>query len=98
VAQRQRDAVGRLARLLDSRDVAVDFGSFPTEYTDLQFLALKSLVSGLINGQRRICEAAKGVLVRLQSGGDTEAVAVLGEILAGQQAIESELVSLGSTL
>ena len=52
----------------------------------------------MINGQRRICEAAQGVLVRLQSGGDTEAVAVLGEILAGQQAIESELVSLGSTL
>ncbi len=98
VAQRQRDAVGRLAQLLDGRDFAVDFGSFPTEYTDLQFLALKSLVSGMINGQRKICEAAQGVLGRLQSSGDAEAAALLGEILAGQQAIESELVSLGSTL
>jgi len=98
VAQRQRVAVGRLAQLLDGRDFAVDFGSFPTEYTDLQFLALKSLVSGLINGQRKICEAAQGVLGRLQSGGDAEAVALLGEILADQQAIESELVALGGTL
>ena len=98
VAQRQRDAVGRLALLLDGRDFAVDFGSFPTEYTDLQFLALKSLVAGMINGQQKICEAAQSVLVQLQSGGDTEAAGLLGEILAGQQGLEAELKALAGTL
>ena len=52
----------------------------------------------MINGQRKICEAAQSVLVQLQSGGDTEAAGLLGEILAGQQGLEAELQALAGTL
>ena len=97
-AQRQRQAVGRLAKLLDGRDFAVDFGTFPTEYTDLQFLALKSLVAGLLNGPHRICEAAQSAVARLQATGDAEAATLLAEILTGQQAIESDLQAIAATL
>ena len=34
-----------------SRRVAIDFGTYPTEFTDLQYLALDHLLGQLVAGQ-----------------------------------------------
>ena len=43
LAARQRQDVAEIAALLDAREHSIDFGSFPTEYTDQQFLAVSQV-------------------------------------------------------
>ena len=45
LAASQRDDVAAIVELLNDREQFIDFGSFPTEYTDLQFLALDTMAS-----------------------------------------------------
>lgn len=59
LAEIQRLDTGELAKFLSSCDHSIDFGTFPTEYTDLQFLALEAMLTSLIHGQRQICAALR---------------------------------------
>ena len=51
IAERQRQDVADIAALLNDREHFIDFGTFPTEYTDLQFLALGALFAPIHNSQ-----------------------------------------------
>lgn len=75
---RQKQGVVRLADLLHSRRVAIDFGAYPTEYTDLQYLALDHLLGQLVAGQAALVDLFSQAADNC--AGDPEAVAVVKEI------------------
>ena len=58
LAARQRQDVAELATLLTSREHFIDFGSFPTEYTDQQFLSLQSII-GRIEASHALAATAQ---------------------------------------
>ena len=82
LAARQRQDVGDIVNLLSSREYHIDFGSFPTEYTDQQFLGLNVLIGRLKLSQKLICERISSSVVSLQTAGDAEGSEVLR--IAGQ--------------
>jgi hypothetical protein len=51
LAARQRGQVARLVELLLERGWSVDFGSYPTEYTDLHFVSLEYLYPQILAEQ-----------------------------------------------
>lgn len=77
LAERQRQDVSEIVALLSSREHFIDFGSFPTEYTDQQFLALQTLMSRLSSSQTRILNFIRTAIVSLQSNGDSEGADLL---------------------
>jgi len=70
---RQRQDVADLARLLQNREWSIDFGAYPTEYTDMQFLSLSALFSQLMFAQSVIDEKLTAAVSDLRGLGDTEA-------------------------
>lgn len=83
-AAAQRDNVGTIARFLNSREHFIDFGSFPTEYTDLQFLALDSMLSSILNGQRQICLSLEETATAVDQE-DSAAIELLAGVLASEK-------------
>jgi hypothetical protein len=77
VAEQQR-SVGRLADLLATRACNIEFGTYPTEYTDLHYVSLDFLRDQLIADQTGLI----GELEQCQRtlSGDSEASALLTEI------------------
>jgi hypothetical protein len=94
LAARQRQDVAAIAHFLDSRDFSVDFGSFPTEYTDLQFIALSSMTAGLVRSQKSHCESLARGLQTTQVVADVEAIALLTDVLAHEQDLLKALEEL----
>ncbi len=100
LAARQRQDVADIAALLDAREHHIDFGSFPTEYTDQQFLSLQSLMSGLKRSHESVCNRIGNAVVSLRTAGDTEAAELLAtvesherDILRGMSEIEKMLAT-----
>lgn len=98
LAARQRQDVGELVNLLSAREYHIDFGSFPTEYTDQQFLGLSVLIGRLKHSQKLICDRISAAVVSLATAGDSEASEILrsvghheAEILKALGEIEQEL-------
>lgn len=85
IAARQRQDVTEIVELLTDREHFVDFGAFPTEYTDLQFLALDKLFQDLTTGQAAICDLITVAASELSDLGDKEAAALLTSIAAHQK-------------
>lgn len=85
LAARQRQDVGDLVQLLIQRDWAIDFGTFPTEYTDLHFISLSTMLTWLQNGQSRIADRMASAVQTLREASDDEAVGLL-EAVAMRQA------------
>lgn len=85
----QRQQVVRLTELLVERRYPVEFGVYPAAFTDLHFLALKSLLPRIIASQDALVseldEAAHTCV------DDPEAATALGEVLAAQRAGTEEL-------
>ena len=77
LAARQRQDVGEIVSLLSAREYHIDFGSFPTEYTDQQFLGLNVLIGRLKHSQKLICDRIDGARISLESAGDAEGAEVL---------------------
>lgn len=77
IAARQRQDVAQIVDLLTAREHFIDFGSFPTEYTDLQFLALESIFDWLHNSQRTVLDSIAAAIEVLRSAGDEEGVNLL---------------------
>lgn len=94
-AASQRDDVGAIARFLNSREHFIDFGTFPTEYTDLQFLALESMLGSSINGQRQICQSIEQTYAAVDPG-DTTALVLLAGILANEKQLLQTLEEAAS--
>ena len=84
IAARQRQDVADIASLLTSREHVIDFGTFPTDYTDLQFLALDGVFDNLNRSQeldRLPLELQASISARLQ-----QAIELLDA--SAQQAVE----------
>jgi len=80
LAARQRQDVGEIVNLLTAREYYIDFGSFPTEYTDQQFLGLNVLIGRLKHSQKLICDRISSSIISLESAGDSEGSEVLRNV------------------
>jgi hypothetical protein len=91
-AAEQRDHVARLADLLADRNWAIDFGNYPTDYTDLHFLSLDFFLPRLAAAQTAVVaeldDAVHGCV------DDPEAVTILKDVLAGERDIAAKLTTL----
>lgn len=99
LAARQRQDVAEIVNLLTAREHFIDFGSFPTEYTDQQFLALQTLIIRLKASQNLICQRIALAAESLKTAGDSEAANLLetieaheADILKALGEVEQELV------
>jgi hypothetical protein len=77
---RQRQGVARLVDLLNGRRQSIDFGTYPTEFTDLQYLALSHLLGLLVESQQALVNLLEHAAK--DSAADVEAAAVIKEIHA----------------
>ncbi|MCA9083060.1 MAG: hypothetical protein KDA81_03350 [Planctomycetaceae bacterium] len=103
LAARQRQDVADLAEFLAQREYFIDFGSFPTEYTDLQFLSLNSLFERLHHSQALICDLIDRSVAQLRGAGDEQAAGLMAavdvrqkEITQGLKELDRELNSVAS--
>jgi hypothetical protein len=91
-AAEQRDHVARLADLLADRNWAIDFGGYPTDYTDLHFLSLDFFLPRLAAAQAALVteldDAVHGCI------DDPEAVTLLRDVLTGERDIATRLTAL----
>jgi hypothetical protein len=95
-AARQREHVGRLADLLADRNWPIDFGNFPTDYTDLHFLSLDFFLPRLAEAQDDdVAELDEAVH---SCADDPEAVELLKDVLAGEREIAASLKTLAAGL
>lgn len=98
LAARQRQDVAEIVALLNEREYPIDFGSFPTEYTDLQFLALGSMFEWLHNSQTVVLSSIASAVQQLTAAGDEEGSALLKLIEMHQQEDATALRELQSQL
>lgn len=82
---RQRGSVRRLAGLLEDRHWPIDVGSYPTDFTDLHYVALDFLLSQLKSDEESLIGDLKLTAERLAKNGDGEGQAVISEVLAIEQ-------------
>ena len=98
LAARQRQDVGDVAALLTEREFAIDFGTFPTEYTDLQFLSLEALFGSIRQGQSDVLEEIAAAISALRQSGDAEAVTLLEAVEIHEKEIAVALQELNEQL
>lgn len=72
---RQQQSVAKLADILHRRRNFIDFGAYPTEFTDLQYLALDHLLDQLVTSERALVDALGQAVTAV--AGDDEAQAAL---------------------
>jgi hypothetical protein len=88
-AASQQEDVGRLIELLVERGWPVDLGTYPTEFTDLQFLSLTYYLPRLAASQQQLAaELDEAVHTCVE---DPEAVAVLREVADNERRIAAEI-------
>ena len=92
---RQRAQVAALTEFLSARNWPIDFGSYPTEYTDLHYVALDYLLSQVIDNEESLVGDLEGLLETCAD--DAEVVSLLEPILAEQRAIVSKLKELAAS-
>ena len=85
LAARQRQDVSDIVDLLTEREHYIDFGSFPTEYTDLQFLSLLGMMNLLITSQRAVCGRIATAVISLNAAGDSEGADLLKAVEVRQK-------------
>ena len=86
----QSENVARLADYLDSVGHTIDFGTFPTEYTDKHFVALDYLIDLLVENQRNVIAEVEAVSASFDQSSD------VSWLLDSTLAIESNILdSLG---
>ena len=98
IALRQRQDVGEIAELLTSREHFVDLGTFPTEYTDMQFLALSAMFDGIHSSQAAVCEAITAGLQSLAATEDEQAINLLQVIAIRQKEAAKALSEIGQEI
>jgi hypothetical protein len=92
LVQLQKHQIAQLTRLLTEADWPVHRGAYPTEYTDLHYVALSYLLHQLVINERALMEEAKRTLPLCE--GHPEAKKLVGEIQSLQQTIAHELETL----
>ena len=89
---RQSEQVGLLCAMLSERNWPIDFGTYPTEYTDLQFLSLDFLLKQTLQNAERLDDVIAGIA----SSASQDDAAILNEVLASQREIVAELRELAA--
>jgi hypothetical protein len=92
---KQELQVAELANLLHDANWSTDYGTYPTEYTDLHYVALGYLLDQLIQNQQALLEEAKRTLAACQD--DPAARKLVGAIQSTQQTILDELQILAQS-
>lgn len=98
IADRQKQDVSEIVSLLLDREHSIDFGSFPTEYTDLHFISLQSLLGHLQTSQQRICQSIDDASESLRAAGDVEGAETLAQIRPHESDIQSALNAISAEL
>jgi len=98
IAARQRQDVGDIVDLLTDREHYIDFGTFPTEYTDLQFLALDSIFEMLHKSQAIVCDSVARGITETTVEGDTVAADLLTAVSTRQKEASAALKELHAEL
>lgn len=75
----QSHAVAALSDLLLSRHHSIDFGTYPTEFTDLHYVSLDFLHGQLVAEQTRLVQDLEAIEAAVAA--DPQAVALLSEIV-----------------
>ncbi|WP_166819966.1 hypothetical protein [Thalassoroseus pseudoceratinae] len=91
---RQRRQIEQLADYLRESDWLTDFGSYPTEYTNLHYVALDYLLNQLVESEVALLHQTNQVLAQAQSC--PELAQLLGRVHAEEQAMVAELRKLAS--
>ncbi len=81
---RQRESVGSLVSLINSRTSIFDLGSYPTEYTDLHFVAFEFLLAELVDNQHNVVVRIEQTIVDVN---DDAITTLLKEILVAEQSV-----------
>lgn len=92
LVEEQKTRIHALAEMLIDRGWTIDFGSYPTAYTDLHFVALDYLLDQLVTAQQAVVAEVDAVLST--STGDPEAGVLLERILKEERRTLSELERL----
>jgi hypothetical protein len=92
LAELQRREVGAIAELLDERDWTIDFGTYPTEYTDLHFISLDYFLGHIIAGEQALVVDLDEAVHSCAD--DIAAVKVLDEVLETERRILDRLQTL----
>lgn len=79
----QQAHVGKLAELLAERGWPIDFGNYPTEYTDLHYVALDYLLGELVADETELIADIARTLA--ESAADRAAVALLTGLLESER-------------
>jgi len=87
--KQQQQHVDQLVELLNDRGQPVNFGVYPADFTDLHFLALKSLLPRIIANQDAILVELDEVVHTCVD--DAEALAMLNSVLDGERNIAAAL-------
>lgn len=95
LGQQQHDDARRIVDLLVERGWAIDFGNFPTEFTDLHYVALDFLLRELNADEDKLVAALRSGQDLLAT--DTQAAALIGQILHSEQDRAARLRALAST-
>ncbi len=98
LAARQRQDVADIAALLNAREHYIDFGSFPTEYTDQQFLSLRSVMGGLKRSHESVCHRISTAVISLRTAGDSEAADLLTTVESHERDILRAMGEIEKTL
>ncbi|MEX0704440.1 MAG: hypothetical protein WD069_20230 [Planctomycetales bacterium] len=92
LVERQREQAARLVELLSRREWPIDFGAYPTAYTDLHYIALDHLLKLLGESESRLLEEVERSAA--ECAGDAAAAATLAGVAAAQREIVEELRGL----
>ncbi|MDA1231303.1 MAG: hypothetical protein O2856_11065 [Planctomycetota bacterium] len=98
LAARQRQDVAEIVAMLDGREHYIDFGSFPTEYTDQQFLSLQAIMGGLICSQKSVCNRISTLIVSLRTAGDVAGFDLLTTVESHERDILRAMNEIEKTL
>jgi len=89
---RQRVQIGRLAELIASRQRIVEFGTYPTNYTDFHYVGLDCILRKLVENESAIVASLDEALIAASQ--DEEAVGLLGQIVDIERDSLNQLKSL----
>jgi hypothetical protein len=67
----QRESVAALVRLLVDRGEIIDFGTYPTEYTSLHYVAVDFLLDKLVQNQEMVVRASDSLAREAANDPDT---------------------------
>lgn len=95
LVQIQKQQVAEIGQMLDEAELTVEKGTYPTEYTDLHYVALSYLLDQLVQNQKELVEETAQTLARCES--DPDARRLVTEIQTTQQRILEELQNLAKT-